>query len=60
MDVRLLKIEEVARITGEHLQTVYRRVREGEIVSIKVGKRGLRISEKTLTDWLASQQAGGR
>ncbi|HQM80520.1 MAG TPA: helix-turn-helix domain-containing protein [Syntrophorhabdaceae bacterium] len=49
---KLLCIKEVADITGEHILTVYRRIRDGEIKCIKIGRRGIRVSESDLKQWL--------
>ena len=49
---RLMKIKEVAGLIGEDPATVYKRVRSGEITSIRVGRRGVRITESELCRWL--------
>lgn len=49
---KLLRIKEVASITGEDVMTVYRRIRTGEIASIRIGQRGVRVAESELQRWL--------
>lgn len=49
---RLLRIKEVALIISEDPQTVYARIRRGELKSTKLGKRGIRVSESALKEWL--------
>ncbi len=49
---RLLKVSEVSSLLGLHLLTVYQMIRRGDIESVRVGSRGVRISEKTLEEWL--------
>lgn len=57
---RLLRVKEVAAITGEDCQTIYARVRRGELQSTKLGKRGVRISESVLREWLRIGESHGR
>jgi excisionase family DNA binding protein len=49
---RLLRIREVASITGEDNMTIYRRIRGGELKAIRVGQRGVRVAESELRRWL--------
>lgn len=49
---RLLRIKEVASITSEDPQTIYARIRRGELKSTKLGKRGVRVSESDLKRWI--------
>ncbi len=53
---KLLRIKEAAAITGEDVQTMYRRIREGEIMAVKIGTKGLRISEETLKKWIGGYE----
>lgn len=49
---RLLRVKEVSAITGEDCQTVYTRIRKGEIKGTKLGRRNIRVSESALREWL--------
>lgn len=54
---KLYRVKEIAAITGEDVQTVYRRIREGEISSMTLGKRSIRVTESSLRRWLESDSA---
>lgn len=49
---RLLRVKEVSAITGEDCQTIYGRIRKGEIRGTKIGKRNVRVAESALREWL--------
>jgi excisionase family DNA binding protein len=49
---KLFRIKEVAAITGEDVQTLYRRIREGEIKAVRIGKKSIRIAESELNNWI--------
>ena len=49
---RLLTVDEVSDVTRENIVTTYRRIRCGEIPSLRIGKRSLRVREKDLFEWL--------
>jgi len=49
---KLMRVKEVSGVTGEDVMTTYRRIRAGEIKTIKIGKRGLRVKESELKRWL--------
>ena len=51
----LHRIKEVSDVTGEHVMTVYKRIKNGEIKAIRIGKRGLRIAESELRRWIHLQ-----
>lgn len=55
---RLLRIKEVAMITGEDPMTIYGRVRKGEIRGTRIGKRNVRVSESALRKWLKLTDPG--
>jgi hypothetical protein len=54
---KLFRVKEVAMITGEDVQTVYHRIREGEISSMTLGKRGVRVAGSSLRKCLKDNTA---
>lgn len=53
---KLHRVKEVANITGEDTMTVYKRIRNGEMTAVRIGKRGLRVAESELQKWIGSNQ----
>jgi len=54
--VKLLRVREVANITGENIMTIYTRIRNGELAPVRIGKRGIRVPESELQKWIAGNQ----
>ena len=54
---KLLSPKEVASVLSLSVETVYRWIENGTLPAIKVGKRAVRISEKSLKAWLDNQPA---
>lgn len=54
---RLLTLKEAATFTGLHPDTLWRKVRRGEVPAIQLGGRGtsIRIDERELERWLYSR-----
>lgn len=42
---KLFSPKEVSAITGEHVMTTYRRIREGQLRAVRVGTKSLRVPE---------------
>jgi excisionase family DNA binding protein len=42
---KLLSVKEVCAITGEHVMTTYRRIREGQLRAVRVGTKSIRVPE---------------
>jgi excisionase family DNA binding protein len=51
----LLSPKEVANALSLSVETIYRWIENGTLPAIKVGKRAVRVSEKSLKAWLDNQ-----
>jgi excisionase family DNA binding protein len=54
---KLYRVKEISAIIGEDSMTVYKRIRAGEMKGTKIGKRGIRVTETALKNWLRSIQS---
>jgi excisionase family DNA binding protein len=52
MDVELLRVEEAARILSIGRSKMYAMIASGEIPSLRVGRRSLRVSTDALRAWI--------
>ncbi len=55
MTEKLLRAGEASSILGIHVLYLYRLVKEGEIVPIRIGKRGLRFRESEIYRWIEAK-----
>jgi excisionase family DNA binding protein len=55
--MKVLTLEQAARLLRLHPSTVYRMVKRGEIPAVKIG-RVWRFSTETLQDWLRDRAGG--
>lgn len=53
---KLLKIWRVAEILDCTKQHVYHMIRDGEIVAVKLGLRGIRITQESVSNYLQKNQ----
>ena len=51
-----LCVKEVAEMLSVSMQTVYKLVKSGELRSVRVGKRGIRIPRTALDDFVCKRQ----
>lgn len=56
---RLLKPEDVAREFQISRASVYRLIADGDLPSVNVGKRNIRVPFDSLVAWIKKQESGG-
>jgi excisionase family DNA binding protein len=59
--LRLLTVEQVARIVSTSTSTVRRWIREGQLPAVQLGGPGhsIRVAEEELRDWLFQDRGDG-
>jgi excisionase family DNA binding protein len=55
---RLLKIREVAELTGYHRNTIWNLIKSGKLPAIRTGARLVRVRESDLTKLFTDYKAG--
>ncbi|MDZ7641635.1 MAG: helix-turn-helix domain-containing protein [Desulfurivibrio sp.] len=52
----VMHVHAVARHLRCHRSTIYKLVEEGELIAIRLGRRGIRIKKASLDDYLFRQE----
>ncbi len=55
----LLRVEEVAKVTGISRSKIYEMIAAGELPSVRLGPRSTRIPKAGLTAWILAKTRGG-
>ena len=57
-DMKLLTIQEVAKLLHYSIKTVYKKAARGEIPSVPISRRKRLFSREAIRYWLANKQMG--
>jgi len=52
---KLYSPKQLSDLTGWHLMTIYRKIREGKLLSVHIGERSVRIPESQVKKLVSSE-----